>query len=120
MSFRYYSVDLFVKTLRCKFFGTADVERWADPHNLSEKWDERTKLIAQLIPNDSRVIEFGAGRRRLESYLHPSCTYFASDLVSRGSGTIVFNLNARPLPDLTHLGLNVAVFGGVLEYVSDL
>ena len=33
---------------------------------------------------------------------------------------IVLDLNSRPLPDLSHLKLDVAVFAGVLEYISDL
>ncbi len=34
--------------------------------------------------------------------------------------TIVLDLNSRPLPNLRHLKLDVAVFAGVLEYISDL
>ena len=45
---------------------------------------------------------------------------FPSDLVDRGGKTIVFDLNSKPLPDLSHLNLDVAVFAGVLEYISDL
>jgi hypothetical protein len=66
------------------------------------------------------VIEFGAGRCRLPAYLDAGCTYFASDLVARESGTIVCDLNRCPLPDLRHLSPDVAVFAGVLEYVKDL
>ena len=83
-------------------------------------WDERTRVIAGLVRPDSRVIEFGAGRRQLEKFLLASCRYTPSDLVDRGPGTIVCDLNRRPLPDLRHLCLNVAVFGGVLEYIADV
>jgi hypothetical protein len=71
------------------------------------------------VPPGSRVIEFGAGRRQLERYLDPSCTYVPSDLVDRGPGTIVCDLNQRPLPDLASVHPDVAVFGGVLEYIAD-
>jgi hypothetical protein len=46
--------------------------------------------------------------------------YTPSDLVDRGSGTLVCDLNRRPLPDLRHVAPNVAVFGGVLEYIRDV
>ena len=66
------------------------------------------------------MIEFGAGRRQLETFLDRSCTYIASDLVDRGPGTIICDLNQRPLPDLRSVKAEVAVFSGVLEYVRDL
>jgi hypothetical protein len=42
------------------------------------------------------------------------------DLVDRGPGTIVCDLNRRPLPDLRNRAFTVAVFAGVLEYVRDV
>ncbi len=97
----------------------SDRGRWAKPENLEVWWDERTRLLAELVPPGSRVIEFGAGRRQLERYLDQSCTYVPSDLVDRGPGTIVCDLNQRPLPDLSRVRPDVAVFGGVLEYVAN-
>jgi hypothetical protein len=76
--------------------------------------------MAQFIPKSTRVIEFGAGRRQLEKFLDPSCSYVPSDLVDRGPGTIICDLNQRPFPDLRHLGANVAFFAGVLEYIRDV
>jgi hypothetical protein len=73
-----------------------------------------------MIPEGSRLIEFGAGRRQLERFLPAGCWYVPSDLVDRGPGTVVCDLNKRPLPDIKHLGLSVAVFGGVLEYITDV
>jgi hypothetical protein len=83
-------------------------------------WDARTRHIASMIPANSKVIEFGAGRRQLERMLPPGCTYVPSDLVDRGPGTIVADLNRRPLPDLRAVAPEVAVFGGVLEYINDV
>ena len=96
-----------------------DYKRWADPSSLEASWQPRTRTAAALVPNCSRVIEFGAGNRTLERYLDPSCTYVASDIVDRGPGTIICDLNQRPLPDLgaSH---DVAVFMGVLEYLRDV
>ena len=103
-----------------KLMHRADVRRWSNLENFDRQWAERTRLMAQLIPPHSHVIEFGAGRRELESNLDPTCRYVAADLVTRGPGTIVLDLEARPLPDLSSFNFDVAVFGGVLEYLSDL
>jgi hypothetical protein len=66
------------------------------------------------------VIEFGAGRRQLEKFIDRSCTYVPSDLIDRGLGTIIIDLNRRPLPDLRYVIADGAVFSGVLEYIRDL
>jgi hypothetical protein len=97
-----------------------DRRRWADPRNLYASWESRNKQVAALVPKNSRVIEFGAGKRVLERYLDPSCTYVPSDIIDRGPGTIVCDLNQRPLPDLGSNNYDVAVLSGVLEYVRDV
>ena len=101
-------------------FKTTDRRRWADPRNLYASWEPRNIQLAALVPNNSRVIEFGAGKRALERYLDPSCTYVPSDIVDRAPGPIVCDLNERPLPDLGSNGYDVAVLSGVLEYVRDV
>ncbi len=108
------------RVLVLKIGRRTDYKRWTDSHNLEIWWSARTEKIAQLIPKGVRVIEFGAGRRHLEKLLDGSCAYFPSDLVDRGPGTIVCDLNKRPLPDLKYLAADVAVFAGVLEYIRDL
>jgi hypothetical protein len=116
----YRGSRMVLKTMRCRWLGKADLERWADLRNHDPDWDDRTRKLAEIVPHGARVVEFGAGRRQLEGYLDPACTYFPSDIVERDPGTIVFDLNARPLPDLSRLNLDVAVFGGTLEYITDL
>ena len=106
--------------LRRKLVRQADRDRWIDPKSFSPEWDERAKIIAGLIPRRSRVIEFGAGLRKLQSHLDSSCTYVASDLISRRSDTFIVDLEKRPLPALSDDDFDVAVFAGVLEYVSDV
>ncbi|HKD68130.1 MAG TPA: methyltransferase domain-containing protein [Candidatus Binataceae bacterium] len=96
------------------------MKRWSDLENFDPLWAERAKAMAQLIPPQARVIEFGAGRRELESNLDRGCSYVAADLVDRGPGTIVLDLEVRPLPDLSAYNFDIAVFGGVLEYLSDV
>jgi Methyltransferase domain len=97
-----------------------DYRRWAEPRNIYASWETRTRRAAALVPNHSRVIEFGAGKRILERYLDPSCTYVPSDIVDRGPGTIVLDLNRRPLPDLGASTYDAAVLMGVLEYLRDV
>ncbi len=97
-----------------------DYKRWSDASNLHPSWEPRTERAAQLVPKNSRVIEFGAGNRVLERFLDPSCTYVPSDLVDRGPGTIVCDLNQRPLPDLDRNAYDVAVVMGVFEYLRDV
>jgi Methyltransferase domain len=120
MNFGYRDVGLFLRTLRCRFMGTSDLERWKDLSNHDGSWTERSRIIAGLIEAGSTVIEFGVGHRTIEAYLKPGCRYVPSDLVSRGDDTLVCDLNQRPLPDLRALRLDVAVFAGVLEYIADL
>jgi len=102
------------------FLKKTDRKRWTDPRSFHADWEPRTERIAALIPKNTRVIEFGAANRLLERYLDPSCTYTPSDMVDRGSGTIVCDLNERPLPDLGAGVYDVAVLIGVLEYMRDL
>lgn len=97
-----------------------DRKRWEDPRSFYAAWEPRTELVAGLVPYNSRVIEFGAAKRLLEKYLDPSCTYVPSDIVDRGPGTIVCDLNQRPLPDLGADVYDVAVIIGVLEYIRDV
>jgi hypothetical protein len=110
----------FARVLMLKVGRRSDYKRWTDSSKLEIWWISRTEKIAQMIPQGSRVIEFGAGRRQLEKLLGSSCSYVASDLIERGPGTIVCDLNKRPLPDLKYLAADVAVFAGVLEYIRDL
>lgn len=97
-----------------------DYRRWADTRNIFVSWESRTQRAAALVPKDSRVIEFGAGNRTLERHLDQSCTYTPSDIVDRGPGTMICDLNLRPLPNLGVDAYDVAVLMGVLEYMRDM
>jgi hypothetical protein len=106
------------RTLFRRYQGGSDYRRWADSRSLSPDWDSRTAQMAKLIPPGTTVLEFGAGRMALKKYLPEGCRYTPSDLVDRGDGTIVCDLNAPDPPAFpTH---DVAVFSGVLEYVNDI
>ncbi len=110
-------IDAYKTSLR-KCLGKADFQKWDGLSNLSPKWDSRTRYIASLIPHGKSVLEFGAGRMVLKDCLGEGCTYTPSDLIDRGNGTIVCNLNQRNLPDFPKH--DVAVLIGVLEYINDV
>jgi len=95
-----------------------DTARWTAHTNLDPAWDERTVMIAEMIDPGSKVLEFGAGRCILKKHLAPGCQYTPSDLVDRGDGTVVYDVNAEELPTIGYH--DVLVLGGVLEYVFDI
>jgi hypothetical protein len=104
-------------TLR-KHFNASDQRRWSKISSLSKDWDERTVTIARMIPSGTSVLEFGAGRLVLKMHLPAGCRYTPSDICDRGEGTIVCDLNQRPLPFFPQHDL--IVFSGVLEYIHNV
>lgn len=94
------------------------MSRWSVDDNFHENWNERTEILASFVTPGERVLEFGAGMLALPNYLPDACEYTATDVVSRGPGSLICNLNDRVLPELPRS--DVAVFRGVLEYVNDL
>ena len=107
-----------LKTSILKLIGRSDYFRWTPVDSLASNWDSRTMQIAKLISENSSVIEFGAGRQILRDYLPQGCQYTPSDLVDRGRGTIVCDLNSDALPQFSKF--DFAVFAGVMEYVNDI
>lgn len=105
-------------TLRCRLLGRSDVSHWSDPISFDASWNDRARVAAGLIPPGANVVEFGAGLRQLEGFLDPGVSYTPSDIVDRGPGTLVLDLNSRPLPPLRNA--DTAVFCGVLEYIADV
>jgi hypothetical protein len=105
-------------TLRCRLLRRSDVSHWSDPTAFDAEWDARARVAAALIPPGAGVVEFGAGLRQLERFLDQSISYIPSDLVDRGPGTLILDLNAQPLPSLSNG--DTAVFCGVLEYIADV
>lgn len=95
----------------------SDLGRWKNPESLSAKWDSRTARMGALVAAGDSVLEFGAGRMVLRNHIPQSCSYTPSDIVDRGPGTVVCDLNG-PLPCFAPH--DVAVFSGVLEYVNNV
>ena len=107
-----------INTSLRKAFGRSDIRRWRKPGELSPDWDSRTEIMAKYIPENASIIEFGAGRLVLKSFLPKGCTYTPSDIVDRGEGTKVIDLNRHPLPEIDNY--DYAVFSGVLEYINNV
>lgn len=107
-----------LKTMFYKSIGKSDTSRWQLQTNLHTNWENRTATMAQWIPENSSIMEFGCGRMLLKKYLPQNCRYFPSDLVSRSPETFLIDLNQNsPLCLPKH---DVFFFSGVLEYVHDL
>jgi hypothetical protein len=93
-------------------------ERWKDPQSLRKRWNKRTELLAEFLDENTRILEFGAGRGVLVKHLKEGCIYRPSDIYDRGNDNLIYDLNEFPLPEFQ--GYDVAFFSGVFEYLTDL
>lgn len=76
------------------------------PH---QDWLVRTRLVASLIPEGTRVIEFGCGAMKLADALGDRCVYLGYDKAD-------FDLESKDWPIIpSH---DVAVLCGVLEWLE--
>lgn len=96
----------------------SDLERWENNKELLKNWNERTRLMAEMVPVSAKVIEFGAGNMALKNYLPSTCEYQGSDLLQRSPEMIVCDLNKGINFSLSTY--DTAVFSGVLEYIFDI
>ena len=108
-----------LRTLVLGALRKTDLNKW-EKFQFPKEWTIRSQRIAELVPRESWVFEFGAGDSNLSALLDPSCTLVSSDLIARRPGMVVLDLNRRPLPQLNGVAPRIAVFAGVLEYVSDV
>ena len=95
-----------------------DRERWERTARELPRWNARNRLIADLIPPGSAVVDLGSGARTLGEMLPEGCRYTPVDLVASPGG-IVCDFNAGEFPDLPE-PVDIAVCSGVLEYLTDL
>lgn len=84
---------------------------------LQDRWDCRTRQAAQWLSNEPAVADIGCGLMALRDYLPESTRYIPVDIVDRGPGTILTDLNRDCLPPLP---TRTAAVLGVVEYVADL
>ena len=110
--------EIAFKTIKLKKKNKSDIERWRKASELHENWDDRTRILASMIKPNSAVIEFGAGALSLKELIPETCSYTASDIVSRAPGVLVCDLNEGIPFELTPF--DTAIFSGVLEYVFDI
>jgi len=95
----------------------SDLDRWRDAANLASQWADRSKLAAALIGSGPRrVLDVGAGDMALRGFLPADCDYVAADIVSRGPGCLVADLNQRQFPPGAY---DCVTFLGVLEYLHE-
>ncbi len=94
---------------------TPNVKRWKNIKSIDPAWEQRTRLMSQYIPTNTRVIEFGAGRAVLGKYLKSGCTYQPTDVFPRDKNMLAVDLNADSLVELP--GYDVAFLSGVIEYI---
>ncbi len=95
-----------------------DASRWANGQNIYYKWDERTALMAAMIPPNSSVFEFGAGKELLGTLLPQGCHYQPCDIVPGSDRTLLHDLNIS-FPPMDRVW-DYMVFSGVLEYIRDI
>jgi hypothetical protein len=94
-----------------------DLSRWSEIDSLATQWDARAALAADWIPADVRVLDVGCGAMALGNVLKPGCSYFPADLVKRGAGCFVVDLNRKQFPPGQYDWVS---FLGVLEYVHEI
>jgi hypothetical protein len=94
-----------------------DTARWAQVGNLATQWDARAAMAAGFIPDNTSVLDIGAGAMALGALLKPGCKYQPADVVERRPGCFVVDLNKREFPPGTY---DWVTFLGVLEYVHDI
>ena len=95
-----------------------DVRRWKKVSQEVPSWDERNRMIAAFIPENSNVLDLGAGARLLKDYLKPGCEYQPCDIVRSSPEVIFCDFNSGIYPALSRK-YDYVVCSGVFEYVRD-
>jgi hypothetical protein len=109
-----------VQALRTRWlirFGRTDTRRWARHASFDAAWVSRQQLMAGWVRPFDVVIDVGSGPRAFERELPAGCRYLPVDVVPRGPGSVVCDLNRDRLPDLQG---DFVLMSGVLEYLHDV
>jgi len=93
-----------------------DVRRWSGTARSVPAWDDRNRMIGQLIPPGVSVLDVGSGAQTLRAHLPPTCQYQAADLIP-GPGVLRCDLNHGKLPQI-RARFDYVVLSGVLEYIT--
>jgi hypothetical protein len=94
-----------------------DRSRWSRDSSFDNAWSGRHQLMVRSVRPGDAVIDLGSGPRALEEHLPDGCRYIPVDVVPRGPGSVVCDLNRDPMPDVRG---DVVVMSGVLEYIHDV
>ena len=94
-----------------------DVERWSNPDQLKNFWDNRSQIAATMVGPGTRVLDLGCGDMSLEKLLPDGCTYMPCDVVARDDRTQVCDFNEGEMPDKKDATMLVML--EVLEYIYD-
>lgn len=97
-----------------------DIDRWSKLANsaVDPVWANRNDVIVSYIPENSNVLDIGAGNMTLKKLLPNGCQYQPMDCVIGDDSTIVHDFNSTDDPPMLH-GFDVVVCSGVLEYIND-
>ena len=101
------------------FVCTTHKRRWRKVANDGPPpWDERNKIIGNLVPSGSSVIDLGCGAQTIKNHIPSDCFYQPCDIVKSTPDAIVCDFNAGVFPDTERIFSHV-VCSGVLEYIHD-
>ncbi|MEO0033908.1 MAG: hypothetical protein RIS94_3666 [Pseudomonadota bacterium] len=92
----------------------SEFTHWAQ---LATRWDKRAQIAGDWLATEPGVVDIGCGLMTLRDYLTAGTRYVPVDMVDRGPGTVLVDLNAGTLP---HFAERAAAMLGVIEYVHDL
>jgi hypothetical protein len=95
---------------------STDVSRWKRVARKKSSWDNRNHLIAQLIPDNSTVLDLGSGAQTLRGYLRPNCEYQPCDVVMSSDDVLLCDFNAGIYPAVNKY-YDYVICSGVLEYI---
>lgn len=93
-----------------------DCGRWSRWDMLGNEADLRAGMAGQLVPENSSVLDAGAGLMLLRDYIPESCTYTPLDIVARNRRTILADLNQQQFPEDKY-DVVCALF--LLEFIHD-
>ncbi|NDV24365.1 FkbM family methyltransferase [Desulfovibrio sp. JC022] len=93
-----------------------DCGRWSSWNMLGNEADLRAGMAGQLVPENSSVLDAGAGVMLLRDYIPESSTYIPLDIVARNRKTIVADLNQQQFPE-QNFDVICALF--LLEFIHE-
>lgn len=95
---------------------STDISRWIGVALRPPPWDRRNELIAGYIPQDCRLLEFGAGNQTLQRHIRLK-SYTPVDCVATTANVFVCDYNREHrFPDIVP---DVIVMSGFLEYIRE-